>query len=235
MNTLTYPRLIKRVRAALIDSVLVPVSVFGVLFLGNEAGVSSDFGKIMLLIAPIFILEPLLVSLTGGTVGHHLQHIQVTSLDGKKHINIFTATFRFIVKILLGWLSLIVTLTTPKHQAVHDLLARSVVIHKDTTGLPSFEVLHERHVEVSGYIYPAVWRRVLVIISYAILATFALGAATMIVSTKECSAGGICTPTATLWEITLIISWMVGLGWVAIRGWSGLLYGCRRRPREITA
>lgn len=235
MDTLTYPRLIKRVRAALIDSVLVPLSVFGMLFLGNEAGVSSGVGKVILLIAPIFILEPMLVAFTGGTVGHHLQRIRVATLDGKKNINIFAATFRFIVKLLLGWLSFIVVLTTTKHQAIHDLLARSVVIHKDITGLPTFEVLGERHVESFAYTYPPAWRRILVILVYAVVVTFGLGVATAVISTDECLAGHACTTVDTLWEIALSIFWLIGLGWIVVRGWSGLLYGCLRRPREIEA
>jgi uncharacterized RDD family membrane protein YckC len=235
MDTLSYPRLVKRVRAVLIDSVLVPLSVLGTLFLGNEAGVSSGVGKVMLLVAPIFVLEPGLVALTGGTIGHHLQRIRVATLDGKRNINIFAATIRFIVKVLLGWLSFIVVLTTTKHQAVHDLLARSVVIHKDITGLPTFEVLQERHVESPAYVYPPAWRRVLVILGYAIVATFGLGVAMAVVSTEGCLAGRACTTADKLWEIALSISWLAGLGWIAVRGWGGFLYGCRRRPREIAA
>ncbi len=235
MDTLTYPRLIKRVRAVLIDSLLVPLSVFGTLLIGNAVGVSSGVGKAMLLLAPIFILEPGLVALTGGTVGHHLQRIRVATLDGKGNLNIFAATFRFVVKFLLGWLSFIVVLTTTKHQAVHDLLARSVVIHKDITGLPTFEVLHERHVEIPAYAYPPAWRRVLIILGYAIAATISLVIATAILFTEECLAGSACTTADKLWEIALSISWLLGLGWIAVRGWSGLLYGCRRRSREIAA
>lgn len=235
MDNLTYPRLIKRVRAVLIDSILVLLSVFGALFLSNAAGVSSGVGKAMLMVAPIFILEPGLVAFTGGTVGHHLQRIRVTTLDGKRNINIFAATFRFVVKFLLGWLSFIAVLTTTKHQTVHDLLVRSVVIHKDIRGLPTFDVLHERHVENPAYIYPPAWRRVLVILCYAVLATVCLGIATAVVSTDECLAGRACTTVDKLWETTLSIPWLIGLGWIAVRGWSGLLYGCRRRLREIAA
>ena len=235
MNAIAYPRLIKRVRAVLIDSVLVPVSVFGTLILGDALGVSHPFGKAMLLLAPIFILEPGLVAFTGGTIGHHLQGIRVTSVDGLRNINIFAATARFIVKVVLGWLSFIVVLTTSKHQAVHDLVARSIVIHKDATRLPDFEVLAERTLDSDTYIYPPAWRRVAVITAYAVAATIVFGIASTVVSSADCLNAQRCTTLDKLFEIVLSICWIVGLGWLTVRGWSGMLYGCRRRHRVSAA
>ena len=91
MSPIIYPRLIKRVRAVLIDSVLLPVAILVTLLLGNALGVSHPVGKAMLILAPIFILEPGLVAFTGGTVGHHLMKIRITRTDGKRNINIFAA------------------------------------------------------------------------------------------------------------------------------------------------
>lgn len=235
MNAIAYPRLIKRVRAVLIDSVLVPVAVFGSLILGDTLGISHPIGKVMLLLGPIFVLEPGLVAFTGGTVGHHLQGIRITTVDGTKNINILAAVLRFVVKIVLGWLSFVVVLTTAKHQAVHDLVARSVVIHKDTTGLPAFEILEERTLDSSTYIYPPVWRRVIAILAYAITATVLLSIATTVVSSSACLDGRQCTTLDKLFEILLSICWLVGLGWTTVRGWNGRLPGCRRRLREHAA
>lgn len=235
MNTIAYPRLIKRVRAVLIDSVLVPVAVFSTLILGETLGVSHPLGKVMLILAPIFILEPGLVAFTGGTVGHHLMKIRITRTDGKRNINIVAATVRFVVKLLLGWLSFIFVLTTAKHQAAHDIVARSVVIHKNTEGLPAFEVLPERMLDSVAYVYPPAWLRVIVIIAYAILATVTLFVATALVSTTGCMESHQCTTLDTLFEIALSVSWIVSLGWLTIRGWNGMLYGCRKRQRETAA
>jgi uncharacterized RDD family membrane protein YckC len=168
MNAVAYPRLIKRVRAVLIDSVLVPVSVVATLILGDALGVAHPTGKLLLLIGPVFVLEPGLVAITGGTVGHHLQGIRVARIGGESNINIFAATLRFVLKIVLGWLSFIFVLTTARHQAVHDLVARSVVIHKDPRGLPAFEVLAERSLDDTIFEYPPGWRRAIVIFGYAI-------------------------------------------------------------------
>ena len=235
MNPIVYPRLIKRVRAVLIDSVLLPVAILVTLLLGNALGVSHPVGKAMLILAPIFILEPGLVAFTGGTVGHHLMKIRITRTDGKRNINIFAAIVRFVVKLLLGWLSFIFVLTTAKHQAVHDLVARSLVIHKDTAGLPAFEALTERAFDNAAYIYPPAWRRVVVAFAYAVLATAALSIAITLVSTTECIEARKCTTLDKLFEIVLSVLWIVGLGWLTVRGWNGMLYGCRRRRRETAA
>ena len=185
MATVTYPRLIKRVRAVLIDSVLLPVAVFSVLLLGDSMGVSSALGKATLIVLLIFVLEPGMVAFTGGTVGHHLLSIRVANRDGSRNINIFAATIRFVIKLVLGWLSFIFVLTTTKHQAVHDLVAGSIVVHKDTTGLPAYEVLSERTQETDAYTYPATGRRVAVITLYWILCSIALVIASYIAITTE--------------------------------------------------
>ena len=235
MSPIIYPRLIKRVRAVLIDSVLLPVAILVTLLLGNALGVSHPVGKAMLILAPIFILEPGLVAFTGGTVGHHLMKIRITRTDGKRNINIFAAIVRFVVKLLLGWLSFIFVLTTAKHQAVHDLVARSLVIHKDTAGLPAFEALTERAFDNAAYVYAPGWRRVVVVFVYAVLATVALSIAITLVSTTECIEARKCTTLDKLFEIALSVLWIVGLGWLTVRGWNGMLYGCRRRRRETAA
>lgn len=67
-----YPRLIRRVRAILVDSIILPVVMFGFVMVGSAAGVSDGYAKFALLIVPIFVLEPAMVAVTGGTIGHHL-------------------------------------------------------------------------------------------------------------------------------------------------------------------
>ena len=227
MPLIFYPRLIRRVRAILIDSVLLPIAVFGTLILGDTLGVTHTYGKVALILVPIFVLEPGLVAVTGGTVGHHLMKIRIATIDGQRNINIFAATLRFLAKMLLGWLSLIFVLTTKKHQAVHDLLARSVVVHKDPSTLPAYEILAERMPDSAEYLYPAVWRRVLVIFGYWVLATVALS----IFSNVNCIKGNNCATWEYLLLLALNIAWLASLGGVTVRGWRGQLYGCRRHPR----
>ncbi len=194
-------------------------------------GVRSGFGKGMLFLLPLLILEPAMVAFTGGTIGHHLMKIRVAKMDGSSNINFFSATIRFMMRTLLGGLSLIFVFTTAKHQALHDLMARSVVIHKDPTGLPEYDVLTERQSDHAAYVYPAIWRRVVVVAVYWLLFTIALALALALVSSAECMQGAQCTAAEKMLENLLSIVWLLCLGWVTVRGWGGQMFGCRRRLR----
>ena len=181
---------------------------------------------------PMLVLEPGLVALTGGTIGHHLLRIRVATIDGQRNINIFAATIRFVAKLLLGWLSLIFVLTTRKHQAVHDLLARSVVVHKDPGALPAYDILAERTPESTEYLYPPAWRRVLVISGYWVLATGTISIFSNVIASSKCTAGHSCGTWEYLLLLALDIVWLVSLGAATVQGWRGQLYGCRRRPHS---
>lgn len=232
MAVATYPRLIRRVQASLVDSVLLPVGVVLSLILGESLGVISGYGKVLLVVLPIFLLDPALVSLTGGTIGHHLLKIRVATRDSCHNINLIAATIRFLVKVLLGWVSLIFVLTTSRHQAVHDLLARSVVLHKDSASLPAHEVLSERTQETHLFVYPPPWRRALIIALYWILVTIVIWIVNYLALSTVCLEKHQCTTIDYLLNISLNIAWLIGLGWATVLGWNGRLLGCRRRLRS---
>jgi uncharacterized RDD family membrane protein YckC len=231
MATITYPRLIKRVRAVLIDSVLTIIAIATSLSVGSAIGVSSGIAKIMLIVSPILILDPILVSLTGGTIGHHLMGIRVTRIDGLSRINMVAATVRFIVKALLGWFSFIFVLTTSKHQAIHDLVAHSIVINKNPQGLASYDVLTERLPQNDPYVYPSAWRRFLIIVTYWILYTIILSTCSAIFISQSCLDHQHCSESEAITSFTLSLLLLLGIGWITVRGWRGRLYGGRRKPR----
>lgn len=216
----------------LVDSVLVPIIAIGSLLIGDALGVSSGIGKVMLLVIPVFLLEPGMVAFTGGTVGHHLYKIRVTRMSGVGNINILAATLRFIAKTALGWLSLIFVLVTSKHQSIHDLAARSLVVHCDATTLPSYEVLVERTIENESYEYPSAWRRVAMIICYFIAATALLSASSSVVISSSCVAVTRCSTVEALSAIILNVGWIIGVGYIVVAGWNGNLYGCRKHLRQ---
>ncbi|MGQ2966537.1 RDD family protein [Methylophilus sp.] len=231
MATITYPRLIKRVRAVLIDWVLTIVAIVISLWVGNAIGVSSAIAKLMLIVLPILILDPVLVTVTGGSIGHHVMGIRVTRMDGVSRINIVAATARFIVKTLFGWFSFFFVLTTTKHQAIHDLVAYSIVINKNPAGLASYDVLTERLAKNDPYTYPAVWRRLLIIAAYGFLYGFILSVCSAIFISETCVQYQHCSASETITSFTLSILLLLGIGWITVRGWRGRLYGGRRRPR----
>jgi uncharacterized RDD family membrane protein YckC len=231
MATITYPRLIKRVRAVLIDSVLTIIAIAASLAIVSAIGGSSAFAKIILIVSPVLILDPVLVTITGGTIGHHVMGIRVTRIDGLSRINIVAATVRFIVKTLFGWFSFIFVLTTSKHQAIHDLVAHSIVIHNNPQGLASYDVLTERLPKNDPYIYPSAWRRFLIIAAYWILYTIIISVCSAIFIAQTCLDHQHCSQSDDITSFTLSLLLLLGIGWITVRGWRGRLYGGRRKPR----
>src|SRR5215831_14768535 len=162
MRTVFYPRLIKRVRAVLVDSVVVPLAAVASFAAGYAAGISETWARVLLVAVPVLLLEPGLVAWTRGTIGHHVMGIRVTQADGMTRLNFIAATVRAAIKFVLGWFSFIFVLTTSRHQAIHDLVVGSVVTHKDASELPSFDVLQERRIEEDKFAYPPRWKRALI-------------------------------------------------------------------------
>ena len=83
-----YPRLLRRVRATLTDwviAVLVIACWFFILpFLTDFPGQL----KVALLAVSWLVLDPVLVSQTGGTPGHHLMNLRIQHKDSGENIGI---------------------------------------------------------------------------------------------------------------------------------------------------
>jgi uncharacterized RDD family membrane protein YckC len=140
---LRYPRLIRRIQAAIIDGAILSIAFFtaGVIISAYEihGGLKASIVALLLI-----ILEPGLVSITGGSIGHHLRGLRVQNYKHGTNINIFRATIRFLVKILFGWLSFVFILVTKRYQAFHDMISGSVVVLRDSTKVPEYEAVSER-------------------------------------------------------------------------------------------
>lgn len=230
MHPLYYPRLIKRVRALLIDSILLPVAALATLLIGASTGISSTGGKLLLIVLPVFILEPVMLATTGGTIGHHLNGVKVTKKNGLDRINIFAAVIRFGVKLFFGWFSLIAVLITKKHQAVHDLVTGSIVTHRDVSRLPQYEVLQERETGDDDFVYPSAMRRIAVIFFYCFLIFVLYLFAIAIGFTDDCITENRCTAVDKSIMKIGNVALLLGLGSAIVFGWRGRLYGCRRTP-----
>jgi uncharacterized RDD family membrane protein YckC len=224
-----YPRLIKRVRAGLIDSVAIPAAAMATLIIGDAMGVSDTAAKLLLLIVPIFLLEPLMLSLTGGTIGHHIMKLKVSRQNGSGHINIFAATARFFIKLLFGWLSFVFVFTTKKHQAIHDLATGSVVTYRNAGNLPEYDVLLERSIEETGFVYPAAWKRIMTIFVYGFVVVIGNAVFGLLALSDECARNSHCVGIDSLLLIMADVIFLIMIGAVIVMGWKGRLYGCRRK------
>lgn len=223
-----FPRLLRRIRASMIDSV-VYILIFALWFytlpyLQNFPGPARIALPIMLWL----ILDTLLVSTTGGTIGHHLMNIKVVDSRSLNHIGLFRATCRNILRIFLGGFSLIFIFVTKKHQALHDLVIGSNVVFKNVEKVPASERRTERLPD-QNYHYPAIWRRTVLIILYLIVSYIAISVAITLLVSTDCIMKARCSDFDEIIQPTLGIVTLVAAAVIVINGCRGLLPGARRK------
>ena len=139
-----YPRLLRRVRAALIDSVIF-IAIICAWFLSFEVLESAHAAlKVGLLVLAYLVVEPGFVSVTGGTIGHHLMGLRVRDAAKDEPIGFVRATIRGLARSILGIFSLLFMFVTRRHQAIHDYFSRSIVVLEHPEYLASSEQFQER-------------------------------------------------------------------------------------------
>jgi len=178
-NGTLYATIAFRVKASIIDStillaliILIPLSV-------NQFVSHAGF-RALLMYSPLLFLEPLLVSYTGSTIGQRIVGITVVNQADKTRCSLPMSFVRYFVKIVLGWFSLVLMFFTRKHQAIHDHLAKTIVILSPLriSKKPSFAAAGEREQEEeAGFAYPSVLRRFMFFLLWAFVADILLALA----------------------------------------------------------
>jgi uncharacterized RDD family membrane protein YckC len=227
-----YPRLIRRVRAMVIDSMIAVVILFAWLLALPYFPEGNVVLKVGVLLLAFFVLEPVLVALTGGTPGHHFMGIRVRDAKAEKKLGILRSTLRAFVKGVLGWLSFILVMTTAKHQAIHDFVTSSVVILKNAQDVPPYDRLEARHEETQAYDYPSRTRRVAVIVLYNSMAFILMGVALPLTISNACLLYDRCAALDNVMSVAISTAWLAWVGLSIVLGWRGMFYGCRRKVRE---
>lgn len=229
---IVYPRLIKRVQAYLIDTFIIVFLLVGLFLLVTTIAIEPFWLRIAIVIVPFLIFEPILVSYTGGTVGHHLLKLKVQNASNIKNMNIVLAFLRYILKNLLGTISLLFVLTTRKHQAIHDFLSNSIVVYKDARRVPEHEALVERKIEEQGYNYLSKLRRIVIIISSNILLfIFIIFLGTVFLSVA-CLDNNKCTTADKIISYIISFIWLISMGLILVGGWKARIFGCKRKRIE---
>ena len=132
-DTHAYARFTRRIQGVFIDAIIFMVILAAALMLAVSFA-SDHIARILgaTVVVTWLFYEPLLVSLTGGTIGHYLCNMRVVD-DRGGNVSFIKAFARMIIKSLLGWYSFLAMAMTSRHQAVHDLLTRSTVQMRDLT------------------------------------------------------------------------------------------------------
>lgn len=129
-DVVLYAKVWPRVKAILIDGVILGIAFLTAAILGAKV---AGFGAIAFVLWVAFwvLYDPLLVSRTGGTVGHHLQNLRVVSDRTGGNPSLLAAFVRNVVKGILGILSLLAMAGSRRQKSIHDWIARTTVQARD--------------------------------------------------------------------------------------------------------
>lgn len=125
-----YARIWPRMKAILIDGfVLAMIFVSAALVGANVTG--SGAAAFLVWFAFWVLYDPLMVSRTGGTIGHHLQNLKVVSDRTGRNPSFLTAFIRNLTKGVLGVISLLAMAGSSRKKALHDFIAGTTVQARD--------------------------------------------------------------------------------------------------------
>ena len=125
------PGVSDRVRAAVTDSVvMIVLSVIASQLLNTTSNEMVVLRGVLLVF--IFVLyDPILTAIAGGTLGHRIMGLRVKrQSDETKNIPIHSAVIRYLIKVFLGMVSLLIVSKKSNRHAIHDKAVKSVVVYK---------------------------------------------------------------------------------------------------------
>jgi uncharacterized RDD family membrane protein YckC len=113
-----YARFTRRLRGIVIDWIVAMILLFGALLVASLMR-SDHFSRVLgiLVVIVLVLYEPVLVSLTGGTLGHYFSNLRVVDERDQGNVSFLKALARLALKSLLGWYSFIVMTATRRNQA----------------------------------------------------------------------------------------------------------------------
>lgn len=130
-----YPEIFERVKAILIDSVVIVGFMFAISYTFDRYEDIPTYARITAFVFIYLLYDPLFSSVFGGTIGHLMLGIRVKR-ESNEHKNILfpLAILRYIFKTLLGVISLLTISGDEKRKAIHDHIVGSVVIYAKAKG-----------------------------------------------------------------------------------------------------
>ena len=228
-----YARFSRRLRGIVIDWMIAMAVVFGAIFVAVT--VRNDvFSRMLgfLVILALLLYEPLLVSFTGGTMGHYFTNLRVVDEGTGGNVSFLKACARLVIKSLLGWYSFVILAATRRNQAVHDLLTRSTVQIRDPAKARPGQYMTER-AEPPASGMPSRLRRGAIICVYLLLLfTVLVIALSVIVGSgmisHRCLDKNFCSGGEMVTSLAVAVIWLVVIAAVIALGWKGRLFGARK-------
>jgi uncharacterized RDD family membrane protein YckC len=223
-----YARFSRRLRAMLLDWIVTVVVLFGAVLLA--ATVSNDNfsrGLGVAVVIALLLYEPVLVSFTGGTLGHYFTNLRVVDERDGGNIGFPRACARFGIKGLLGLYSFVILAATRRNQAVHDLLTRSTVQIRDPAKASPGQYMTER-AEPADARLPSRLRRIVVICVYLLLLFIADAVIAAGSVSPGCIDGNFCSASERMISFAAAAMLLALAALIVALGWKGRLFGARK-------
>jgi len=228
-----YARFSRRFRGILVDWMIAMAVIFGGLSVAIAVG-NDNFSRALGFGAMLGLLlyEPVLVSATGGTLGHSFNNLRVVDQQSGGNVSFLKACARVVIKGLLGWFSFVVLAATRRNQAIHDLLTRSTVQIRDAAKARPGQYITER-VELSDPGLPSRLRRAAIIGVYLLLLLVVFEAVTILlvmagITSQRCIESNNCSAGERMVSLNAGVALVILMPAVITLGWKGKLLGARR-------
>lgn len=132
----TFPTLMRRYVSTSLDLFALLLAVGAVQLLPLPATAKEDLLPAVF-VACWWIYEPLMVW-RGATLGQALTGIRVRRMeDTRRPVSLVRSYVRFLLKYTLGLVSWIMILLDARSRAIHDMVARSIVVRAAPDGAES--------------------------------------------------------------------------------------------------
>jgi hypothetical protein len=228
-----YARFSRRLRGIVVDWIIATTVIFGAVFAAVTMA-NDNFSRALglVVIVALLLYEPVLVSFTGGTLGHYSTNLRVVDDRSGGNVSFLKACARLVIKGVLGWYSFVILAATRRNQAVHDLLTRSTVQIRDPVRARPGQYITER-VELAASGMPSWMRRIVAICLYLLLLFVVFVVAlNMVVATgwlsRSCLNEGYCSGGERVISLAPNVALLVMIAAVIALGWRGKLFGARK-------
>lgn len=132
-----YARAAPRLQAYLRDFLVYMAILVGCMTVAVVIGTPvATQASVISYIAILLLYEPLSIALFGGTIGHLSLNLRIARARDFGPVSFPQALLRTVVKGLIGLPVFLAVYFTSRCQAVHDLVAGTVVIPRDPAAVP---------------------------------------------------------------------------------------------------
>jgi uncharacterized RDD family membrane protein YckC len=231
-----YARATPRLQA-LIRDLVVQFTILLCLVVPPTVLANQDLLRVL---APVCLLafvfyEPVLIALRGATLGHSSLNLRIVRASDFGRVSFPRALLRTVVKAIFGAPSFVAMYFTSKHQAIHDLVAGTVVIPREPRHARP-EWFDPARPEPAASVLPGRGRRTIVILAHWLAWYLMWQIAIVLIVPDDCfEQMRTCRQPVKVVIATSVLIWIAGMIVLAFAGWKGALWGAQRTPADLRA